>query len=170
MKYLTIITIFLISISTVALSQDGEFTVEINPSEVLMHNHFEVKFTLKNAKGGHFTPPDFQDFKVVAGPNQSSSFSMVNGTVDQSQSYSFYLEPTLPGTFFIESATIEVDGDMLESAPTEVIVLENPNGIKREIPQEKQHFEFDSFFDFPFGMEKERPSSKPKKKRKVYKL
>ncbi len=170
MKYLTIITIFLISTITVALSQDSEFTVEINPSEVLMHNYFEVKFTLKNAKGRQFSPPNFQDFKVIAGPNQSSSFSMVNGTVDQSQSYSFYLEPTLPGTFFIESATIEVDGNILESTPTEVVVLENPDGIKQEIPQEKQHFEFDSFFDFPFGMEKEKPAPKPKKKRKVYKM
>jgi len=99
---------------------------------------------------------------------------MVNGTVDQSQSYSFYLEPTLPGTFFMESATIEVDGNILESAPTEVVVLENPDGIKKEIPQQQQHFEFDSFFDFPFGMEKdmekEKPSAKPKKKRKVYKM
>ena len=38
----------------------------------------------------HQTPKNFQ---IVSGPNQSSSMSMVNGSISQSLTYSYTLRP-----------------------------------------------------------------------------
>lgn len=149
-----------------------KFTVEVNTDSILLGNHFEVSFTLENGKGTDFRAPQFEGFNIVGGPNQSSSFSMVNGDVTQSQSYSFYLEPKDIGNYYIEPASIEVDGQIIETAPVEIIAVPNPDGIKQTPKSNRKNEslfrEFD--FGFPTPPEPPTPPAMKKKKRKTYKL
>lgn len=167
--------------------------VRISNDSILMGNYFEVAFTIENASIKKFEAPDFEGFNIISGPNQSSSMVMNNGTVAQSLTYSYYLEPLDIGNYYIQPAFVDTGEDIIESAPLEVIVLDNPDGIIQG-PQQRNRKDlfnseiffggadffgdFDIFQDFfeqrksPFSqpIPKEQPKSKSKKKRKVYKL
>ncbi|MEM6965463.1 MAG: BatD family protein, partial [Bacteroidota bacterium] len=139
------------------ISQENEpsFSVEVNKTSVLLGNYIQVTFTLKNAGGNQFEAPAFEGFDIVGGPNQSSSFSMMNGVTTQSTSYTYYLKPRDVGNLFVEPAFITVDGQTLETQPIEIIVLENPDGIieqpQRRSPNRMDMFQFpsDDFFNVP---------------------
>lgn len=163
--------IFFSLLATSVWCQDEKapvFSVEVNRDSILMGNHFKVSFLLENGKGINFQVPEFQDFEVVGGPNQSSSFSMVNGEVSQKMSYSFFLRPKMEGSFFIEPASIEVDGEVLETLPLEVNVYPNPDGIIQS-DEERMHPQMDFFFRDKDRLQEVRPE-KPEKKRKTYRL
>lgn len=169
------------------------FSIEVSNTEVLLGNYIEVRFTLKNANGQKFEAPNFRDFDIVSGPNQSSSFSMINGETTQSISFTYFLQPKNIGNFYLEPAFIEADGETLETQPIEIIVLENPDGII-EKPQQKMPNQMELFnspshdlFDFPMNLDifpelrvfpkieitpksKEKKKNKSKKKGKVYKI
>jgi uncharacterized protein (DUF58 family) len=130
------------------------FTVEVSTDSILMGNHFEVKFILENANGRNFEAPDFsENFSVISGPNFSSSFSMVNGNMTQSQTITYYLEPRDIGSFYILPASVKAGDEVLETAPLEVLVVPNPDGIKQTPPNQMQQFRFDwsTPFDLNFG-------------------
>lgn len=164
---ITLISLFQLSFIN---AQDAKFTVEVSSDSILMGNYFEVTFSIENGKGQNFQAPDFQDFLIVGGPNQSSSFSMVNGVTTQSMRYTYYLEPKEAGLLYIEPANVELDGVIIETEPIAIKVASNPEGIIQSPNKQKNRTfdNFDSFFDQPFFQERERRApSKPKKKRKI---
>lgn len=138
-----------------SLENEPSFSVEVNKTSILLGNYIQVTFTLKNAGGNKFEAPTFEGFDIVGGPNQSSSFSMMNGVTTQSTSYTYYIKPRDVGNLFVEPAFIDVDGQTLETQPIEIIVLENPDGIiekpKRQSPNRMDMFQFpsDDFFNMP---------------------
>ena len=81
----------------------------------------------------NFTPPDFQDFRVIQGPSQSVSQSWVNGKVSFSQSYTYILKPKRRGELIIGPANIKYRGKNLNSKMIKIVVLDpvktpdNPN-------------------------------------------
>ena len=143
--------------------QDAKFKIEVSSDSVLLGNYFEVKFILENQSGTQFQPPSFEGFNVVGGPNQSSSFSMVNGKVSQSMSYSYYLEAEDIGFIYIDPASVKVGNEVLETEPKKILILDNPDGLQVD-PQNRENETLNPFYDVT------PKSTKPKKKRKVYKL
>ena len=113
-----------------ALAQETAFTVTLSADTIGLNNRLEVTFSLKNAQGAHFEPPVFEGFRLVGGPNTSSQFSMINGSVTRTISYTYILEPREPGQYFIQPASIEAEGKVLETELKEVWVLAG----KREAP------------------------------------
>ncbi len=169
MRILLISLFSLLGLSTIT-AQDAEFSVTVSADSILIGNYFQVTFSIENGDAKNFEPPSFQGFAIVGGPNQSSSFSMMNGTTTQSLSYSYYLAPKEEGQFFIEPANVEIGGKIFETEPLEIKVAPNPEGIIQN-PQRQQR-SFDSFFDFPapFNKEEKKKKTKPKKKRKTYRI
>jgi hypothetical protein len=163
-------------VGMLSAQENAKFSVSISTDSILLGNYFVVTFTLENAEGNEFAPPVFKEFNVISGPNTSSSFSMMNGEVNQSVSYSYYLEPKDIGSYFIEAASIQIEDKVLETDVVEVNVFPNPDGIKQD-PQSpfQQRFEFkmDDFFSFPEPGQRNTPKAAPKKKkkkRKTYKI
>ncbi len=163
MKKLLFTFVFGFVINLAFAQQGASFRLELSSDSILLGNYFEVKFILENASGSQFEPPSFEGFTMVGGPNQSSSFSMVNGKVSQSMSYSFYLEPKDIGNYYIESASIKVGDQIFETLPKKVLVVVNPD----EVYQSPRYNEREELT--PSEEVTPKPK-KPKKKRKVYKL
>ncbi len=161
------------------LAQEGAaFKVEVSTDSVLLGNYIEVTFTLENASMEDFQVPTFEGFQIIGGPNQSSSFNMMNGEVTQKTSYSYYLEPKDIGTYFIPPATVSTGEQVLETIPLELLVVPNPDGIIQQPKSRRESLGSDffgqnDFFsrDF-FGTppSQQAPKKKIKKKRKTYKL
>ena len=166
-----IITNLLFLLITYCLhAQDAQFSVSISTDSLLMDNPLEVTFTLKNTDGKRFEAPQFEGFQIVGGPNQSSSFQMVNGDVSQEISYSYYLQPVDIGTHYIPPASIETKDGFLETQPIEIMVYPNPDGIQQNIRKPRSDFHF---FDFPRSQPAPNTPQKPtksKKKRKIYRM
>ena len=172
--------VFALVLSLGLQAQDARFTVEISTDSILMGNYFEVKFTLENASGNNFSAPDFMDFNIIGGPNTSSSMSFMNGEMTQSISYTYYLEPKDIGSYYIQPASIETGGDILETIPMEVMVVPNPEGLKQMPRQrEQRHSFFDDFWNDmpqfeappqPYQDPKPKETQPKKKKRKTIKI
>jgi len=161
-------------------AQDAKFTVSVSTDSILMDNQFQVSFTLENVQGTEFEAPIFGDFDVLSGPNMSSNFSMMNGAVTQTMTYTYILRPKEVGNYFIEPASIKTGDSYLETAPLEVMVVPNPDGIIQKSPAQERNSRRDIFGDMfdssdflrrmPSESAPRQEQVKPKKKRKTYRL
>lgn len=124
------IKIFLELIFTVllfsAIIQAQSFTASVNSTTVGQNEPFQVSFqfsgddiqTLRN-----FRAPDFKNFDVLSGPNQSTSMQIINGTVSASLVYSFYIQAANQGKLTIGSASIDSKGRTLRTQPITITVV-----------------------------------------------
>lgn len=152
--------------------QEPGFRVRLSRDTVLLGNAVAVTFTLENAEGQSFQAPLFEAFDVVGGPNTATSFSIINGKTSRQLSYTYYIQPREAGNYYVEPASIEVDGKILETNPVEVWVLPNPDG-KVEPPEPdnlRSPFRLDEIDRFNFPVPAPAPEAAPKKKRKTYKM
>ncbi|MCK9209442.1 MAG: BatD family protein [Ignavibacteriaceae bacterium] len=102
------------------------FTATASSTKVGEGEQFEVSFTYSGADinaVGNFQAPNFKDFLVLSGPNQSSSMQIINGAVSGSRAFTYYLQPRSMGKFTIGSAAISVKGQTLKSAPLTIEVV-----------------------------------------------
>ncbi len=153
-------------------AQESKFKIEVSADTLLAGNYFELKFTIEDMDG-KFEAPDLSDFDIVGGPNTSSSFSMINGNVSQSSSYSYYLKPRDIGVYTIPPAFVLADSDTLATMPIDIYVIPNPDGIIQQPNRPSQRYE-DFFYDFgklnqkPAEEKPAKPTIKSKRKKKIF--
>jgi BatD DUF11 like domain len=99
------------------------FTASTDAKQVPVGEVFEVKFTLQNAQGQGFQPPNFGDFSVVGGPSQINSSTFIDGAATSSVSYSYVLQGKKEGVFTIGPATINAKGKTLRTTPLSINVI-----------------------------------------------
>ena len=78
-------------------SYSQSFTASVNNTTVGVGNQFEVDFVYngKDINGlRNFNPPNFANFLVLSGPNQSTSMQIINGAVSGSLTYSYIMHTT----------------------------------------------------------------------------
>ncbi|WP_228236490.1 BatD family protein [Allomuricauda sp. M10] len=119
---------------TMIHAQEDEvtFTMNLSKETLGINERLRVDFTM-NKDGDNFTPPAFENFKVVMGPSQSISSSWINGKRSFSKTYTYILLPTARGNFTIQQATIEIAGETYKTTPKTVEVtaaVDRPNGEK----------------------------------------
>jgi hypothetical protein len=112
-------------------AQERSFSVSISRDTVLMGNVVELRYDVVNLDGD-FVPPSLADFHVVAGPNTSQQYSMINGKVTQSATYSYILMPAHEGLLVIDEAVLNNENESISTEPLQLFVLENPDGIIEE--------------------------------------
>lgn len=159
MKSLSFLSLFVLITFNVYSQNEIKFSLKKSQDTILAGNILQVVFQLENGKGSGFEPPIFEKFHIVQGPSTQSYFSMVNGEVTQSLSFTYWIKPKEEGILFIEPASIDVDGKVFETEIQTVIVLPNPDGIV----EDPAPLIDNDFF-------KETIPSQPKKKRKTTKL
>jgi hypothetical protein len=99
------------------------FTVQTSTKEMGKTDYIEVQFVIENAKQiENVQPPEFPDFTVVQGPNQSTGMSIVNGAMSQYKGISYVLQPIKAGILIIKSATATVDGQQMHTNPIQITV------------------------------------------------
>lgn len=111
-KQLLLLISMLLLMAAPIKAQDITFKA-IGQTNIAVGDQFIVQFVV-NSKGNNFKGPDFENFRVLTGPNQSTNtnFSNINGRMTQTTSvtYSYYLRALSEGTFTISSAKITVGG------------------------------------------------------------
>ncbi len=118
------ILILLLTVSQSMLAQETSFKAEVSKDRLGLNERLRITFTINKQGGDNFTPPDFQDFKVLAGPMQATSFSSFNGQKSFEMAYSYTLEPTRKGVITIPSASIEFDGNTIKTNTVKITVTD----------------------------------------------
>jgi len=122
-KKLFIIILF---ISSWAVAQTPTFVAQVSKNKVAVGETFQVAFTL-NGSGNNLVYPNFNDFNIYSGPNQSQSVSMVNGNVSQSTTISLFIAAKKEGKYTIGAASVMSGNQKLETKPIVIEVVKgNP--------------------------------------------
>jgi hypothetical protein len=104
----------------------------VSKNEVGTGEQFQVDFSINTNIDG-FTPPNFNGFQVLSGPNMSQSMMSVNGNTTVSNAYSYILMAVKEGEYTIGSATTVVNGHQLSTNPIKIKVVKG-----RPVPQGNQ--------------------------------
>ena len=104
-------------------SQGISFEAKASKNSLGINERLRIDFTM-NQNGDNFNPPNFLDFTVIGGPNQSVSTSWVNGKKTFSKTFTYFLSPQKKGLLKIGQASIEIDGEIYKTIPIEIKVSE----------------------------------------------
>ena len=120
-NYLSILILLITAQSVIA---QVTFKTAVSKTELGLNERLRIEFSIDRQGGDDFTPPDFKNFKVLAGPSQSSSFSSINGKTSYKLTYTYIIQPLSKGTFTIPSASITYDGEVIKSNTVRITVLD----------------------------------------------
>jgi BatD DUF11 like domain len=115
-------------LATAGRTFSQSFTASVSNTTVSQNEQFEVSFTfaaqdVNGIKG--FEQPDFRDFVILSGPNQSTSLQFINGAASGSMTYSYYLRCPKLGKFTIGSASVEYNGKKYTTKPLTIDVTKS---------------------------------------------
>ncbi len=113
-----------------------KFTATASKSNVGVGEQFEVDFSM-NANGSRFTPPNFNNFQVLSGPNMSSDMTSVNGNTTLNITYSYILAAAREGTFTIDEAAIVINGHTLISHSLKITVKGQAPPVQQQQAQQQ---------------------------------
>ena len=119
MRQLILISILL---ATTAHTFGQKVSCTVNRNQVGVGEHFKITYTIEG-QAGTFVPPDFNNFRVLSGPNQSQSTSIVNGTVSNSSTVSYVLRPVKAGNYTIAGAKAQIGGKNISSNPVTITIV-----------------------------------------------
>lgn len=129
--------IFLLLLSFQGLLAQVQFDASVSKTSLGINERLRVDFTM-NEDGDNFSPPAFEGFRIVGGPNQAVSYSWMNGKKSFNKSFSYFLMPLKKGTLVIKQASIEIEGKIYKTAPIKVTIT---NAVQEEVnpynPQQK---------------------------------
>ena len=103
--------IFLFVLSFHGLWAQVQFEAKVSKQTLGINERLRIDFSM-NDDGDNFSPPNFEGFKVIAGPSQQVSQSWINGRSSFNKTYSYFLIPTQRGTLTIKQASIEINGQI----------------------------------------------------------
>ena len=118
------ILILFLAFSSFVLSAQVNFEATVSKSKLALNERLRIDFVM-NQNGDNFSPPEFENFQIIGGPNQSIKTSYVNGERKFSKTYSYFLKPLKKGTLKINQASIEIDGEIYKSLQIEVLITDS---------------------------------------------
>ena len=90
-----------------------------------------------------FRGPNFKDFRILSGPNPStsSSYSFINGKSQSTvnTTYSYALMAKKIGNLTIGSASVNVNGDTYQSRPINIQIVQNKSNKTTQNNKKAEH-------------------------------
>ncbi len=120
----TFLLSLILLIAVVNLSAQ-QFSASIDRTTVGQFDRFQIYFTFEGTDVNglsNLRQPAFSGFKILSGPNQSSSMQIINGKVSGSMSFVYILQPTAIGEFTIGTASVDFNGKTFTTQPLKVKV------------------------------------------------
>lgn len=114
-------------LSCLIADAQATFTATVSKNKLSVTERFQYVVTITNGNNPKdYRAPSFSDFNILGGPNQSSSFQSINGSVTQSVSFSYILQPKSTGKFTIGAAYVKVGDKTLSTQPVTIEVTNSP--------------------------------------------
>ena len=113
--------LILLFLSFQAIIAQVQFEAKVSKQTLGLNERLRIDFTM-NDDGDNFTPPNFEGFKIVAGPSQQVSQSWINGKSSFNKTYSYFLLPMQKGMLVIRQASIDIRGQIYKTSPIKITV------------------------------------------------
>lgn len=151
MKHFGLFLLFFLGGLAAAWAQPSEgasFELNYSYDTIGLEENLTLNYVIHNTQVvGQFTPPNFSNGQLVAGPMVSQSMSSINGHVTRKCTYTYVLKPEQLGLLFLPATTVETEEGWLDIAEqTVVVVAETPSRPYQEQNPMVQR----SPFDHPF--------------------
>ena len=121
------IGLYLLLLNTSLIIAQVNFEAKVSKNKLGLNERLRIDFVM-NENGDNFTPPNFENFQIIGGPNQSIKTSYVNGEQSFSKTYSYFLKPLKKGRIVIYQASVTIDDEEYKSLPVEVNVTDSVKG------------------------------------------
>jgi hypothetical protein len=127
-----ILLVILFGFFSCIISAQVNFRANLSKSSLGINERVRVDFII-DKDGDNFTPPEFENFRIVAGPSQSIKNSWINGKRSYSKTYTYFLSPIKKGNFKIGQASIQVGDEIYKTMALNLVVTSavdkplNPN-------------------------------------------
>ena len=127
-----ILLVILFGFFTCIISAQINFRANLSKNSIGINERVRVDFII-DKDGDNFTPPEFENFRIVAGPSQSIKNSWINGKRSYSKTYTYFLSPVKKGNFKIGQASIQVGDEIYKTMALSLVVTSavdkplNPN-------------------------------------------
>jgi hypothetical protein len=134
-----ILITYLFLLSSILIAQ--EFTASVDETTVANNERFQVSFTFSGKSINNlskFTPPTFENFILLSGPNQSTSIQIINGAQSASLTYTYVVQPKGIGAFTIGSASIVQEGNTYKTQPVKITVVKGADKPKQQQGDDNQ--------------------------------
>jgi len=128
------ILILILALNSLFISAQVKFDASVSKTKLGLNERLRVDFVM-NQNGDNFSPPDFENFQIIGGPNQSIKTSYVNGERSFSKTYSYFLQPLKKGSIKIKQASVEIDGEEYKSLPIEVLITDSVSQPSESLTQ-----------------------------------
>jgi hypothetical protein len=115
--------ILLLLISFQGLLAQVQFEAKVSRNTLGLNERLRVDFIM-NVDGDNFEQPNFEGFRVIAGPSQQISQSWINGRSTFEKIYSYFLLPLQKGNLLIKPAAIEYNGQIYKTTPVKIKVTD----------------------------------------------
>ena len=112
-----------------AIQGQVSFEAKVSKKRLGLNERLRIDFEM-NENGDNFNPPNFINFNVVSGPQQSVSRSWVNGVQSFSKTYTYFLTPKKKGKIVLGQAEVNINGEVYKTSPIEIEIIsavEKPN-------------------------------------------
>ena len=121
------ISLFALILNSSLIIAQVNFEATLSKKKLGLNERLRIDFVM-NKNGDNFTPPNFENFQIIGGPNQSIKTSYLNGEQSFSKTFSYFLKHLKKGKLVIYQATITIDGQEYKSLPVEVNVTNSVKG------------------------------------------
>ena len=127
-----ILLVILFGFFSCIISAQVNFRANLSKSSLGINERVRIDFII-DKDGDNFTPPEFENFRIVAGPSQSIKNSWINGKRSYSKTYTYFLSPIKKGNFKIGQASIQVGDEIYKTIALNLVVTSavdkplNPN-------------------------------------------
>ena len=127
-----ILLVILFGFFSCIISAQVNFRANLSKNSIGINERVRVDFII-DKDGDNFTPPAFENFRIVAGPSQSIKNSWINGKRSYSKTYTYFLSPIKKGNFKIGQASIQVGDEIYKTMALNLVVTSavdkplNPN-------------------------------------------
>jgi hypothetical protein len=115
--------IFILLLTFQGLWAQVQFEAKVSKQTLGLNERLRIDFSM-NDDGDNFSPPNFEGFKVIAGPSQQVSQSWINGRSSFNKTYSYFLLPARKGNLVIKQASIEINGQIYKTSPIRIKVTD----------------------------------------------
>jgi len=155
-RVLFFIVSMLIYILQMDAQQSANVSIKISKDTLLQGETIKVEYLLNNIEG-NFSSPEFEGFRIVSGPNTSSSFTMINGVTTSRISYSYMLRAENSGVFFIPAIVVDSKSGPVYTEEISIVVLPEDLPNVRNVHTK----------EFKFNSTKEAPVKEKKKLKRI---
>ena len=137
-RHILLLLVLLAGVPTASKAQPT-FRAEVSTKQAPVGSRVRLDLILEGGQASAFEQPSIEGLDVVAGPNTSKQYTIVNGRTSQSERYSYELRIAREGPLRIGQATVRAGGQTLRTLPIGLVgkprtVVESPQELSADVP------------------------------------